>query len=131
MSPMKKRIALFLLALLVPVAVAIAVAQFAMVTSEGKNTTPIVEPARRIPDLIQEARMMTEERLNHLKGLTQKQWDRERKTIPSRFPPADIDEAIARTQQRLDDLNEMTPEEWEEEKVKLLKREGYNGPPLN
>ena len=127
-----KKLALLLLALLVPVALAIGIAMVAlpeMLPAIRENTTAIVQkatakPKYRVPSTLEDAMNMAAERLSHLQKLSQAQWDKERATIAHKMPPETIEAAIARTQQRIEDLQAMTPEEWVEEKKRLQKRAG-------
>ncbi|MDX2073682.1 MAG: hypothetical protein SFX19_04870 [Alphaproteobacteria bacterium] len=129
---MSKRNALILLAVLVPVVLVIIVARFALPprlqagaeNTTAENTTAIVaQTPRTIPETLEQARAMAIDRLAHLQGLSQSQWEQERKTITHKFPPENIDAAVARTQMRVDDLKVMKPEEWEKERTHLLEQE--------
>lgn len=124
---MQKRILLLSIAVLLPVLVAYGFARYAIVTSDMKNTTAIVEPPRQLPETQEEAIQMTQARLDHLKTLNQQQWDEERAKIPSRRPPPLIEDAVARAQLRLDELNAMEEEDWREEYQRMKRRAELSG----
>lgn len=124
---MKTRIALITLALLLPVALAIMITRYSLpeMLAGGHQKTIALDdaPPRTIPDDLLEARKMAVARLEHLKTLSQKEWDEERRMIPHKYPPESIGAAVSRAELRVLDLTMMTQEEWPAEREKLMRRD--------
>ncbi len=127
---MKKRALFFLLVIVLPIAIALAIARFAlpaMVQAPDRNSTAILElpdsSPRTVPEKLEEAKQMAVERLMHLQKLSQKEWDAERKKILYKHPPEEIGAAITRTQLRIADLNQMMQEQWVKERERIMRTE--------
>ena len=127
---MKMRALFWLLAIILPIAIVMLVAHFAlpgMVQAPDKNSTTILalpeDSPRTVPEKLEKAKQMAVDRLLHLQKLSQKEWGAERQKIMYKHPPEEIEAAIARTQLRIADLNRMTQVQWDKERERILRVE--------